>query len=94
MSIKKINDALNDKATSSNLIKDANLKKDDVNGLIETKETDKLNKKNREQVVIGTKIDKDYKELLERHFKDYRGINLSNGIRELIFSYMRENKLI
>jgi len=84
----------NDKMSSDNILS-SNLTKSGVN----SDETEKVEiitevKKNKKQVVIGTKIDEDYKILLEKHFKDYRGINLSNGIRELIFSYMRDKHLI
>jgi len=51
-------------------------------------------KENEEKVMIGIKVSPTHKKILEKHFKNYRGTTLSSGIRELIFSYMRENDLI
>ena len=43
---------------------------------------------------IVIRIKQKHKNILENHFKNYRGITLSSGIKDLIFNYMRENKLI
>ena len=86
MGLKKKNEAFDNKMANSNLLSDANKSIEKI----ESTEAKKIKK----LAMIGIKIDEDYKDLLESHFKEYRGTTLSSGIRELIFNYMRENKLI
>lgn len=43
---------------------------------------------------ILLRINKDYKNLLGRHFMNDRGLNLSNGIRMLVHEYMKDKNLI
>lgn len=35
-----------------------------------------------------------YKDKLTKHFKERKGMNLSNGLREVLYTYMREQGLI
>jgi hypothetical protein len=85
MGIKKKNMATDEKIINSDFLNDANKS---------IGKTESLQTKDIKKVMIGIKINEDYKDILEKHFRDYRGTNISNGIRELIYSYMRENKLI
>ena len=62
--------------------------------LKETETTDDKKTDNKLEANITVKIEPEHKEILENHFKKQRGLKLSSGIRELIFNYMRENKLI
>jgi len=73
---------INDTKDNNNLNENEKIKDDDYmyNDILET------------NIVIRMQVD--HKKILKKHFNKHRGISLSGGIRELIFNYMRENKLI
>lgn len=48
--------------------------------------------KKSEMIVI--KIEPKHKELLTEYYKNNKGIGLSTGIRQLIFDFMKNNKMI
>jgi cold shock CspA family protein len=52
------------------------------------------NKEIKDDVSITFRIKQRYKNKLENYFKNYKGLGLSAGIRQLIFDFMRENNLI
>lgn len=52
----------------------------------------KQDEKKTDMIVI--KIEPKHKELLTEYYKNNKGIGLSTGIRQLIFDFMKSNKLI
>lgn len=53
---------------------------------------EKQDNKKSEMIVI--KIEPKHKELLTEYYKNNKGIGLSTGIRQLIFDFMKSNKMI
>ena len=56
-----------------------------------------LNRKNdlpepKEDEIVTFKMPKNYKELLTNHFKG-EGLNLSNGVRRILYDYINRNCL-
>lgn len=78
MPINKSNNALLEQVQNSNLFKD--------------NERSTNNKKLESTIVI--KINEEHKKILDKHFKNEKGLALSSGIRQIIFEYMRNNNLI
>lgn len=83
MPINKSNNTLISQLNNSNLFNDD---KKSINN-------SKVSKKKLENTIV-IKITDDHKEILERHFKEEKGLALSSGIRQIIFEYLKEKNLI
>lgn len=79
MPINKGNNILLNQVQNSNLFKDSD-------------KSTIYNRKLESSIVI--KINEEYKRILEKHFKNEKGLGLSSGIRQIIFEYMKNNNLI
>lgn len=69
-----------------------------VNKIEKQINTSSLVKKKRDKKMLASlppiKISKTHKEILESHFIEDKGLNLSSGVRFALFEYMKKNNLI
>ena len=80
MAIKKMTVDLIGKQVNNSNIKQSNDKKTEAQNL--------------NGVIPPVRINKRHKKILEDHFKREKGLNLSSGVRMIIFEYMKKNNLI